>query len=399
MKHVIIGVGAAGITAAETIRKNRKEDEIVMISTDDTVISRCMLHKYIGGERSEEELSFVPKDFFESNKISWIKGKEVTEIDTSSKRVIFEGGGESYDKLLIATGAKSFFVPIVGLDEASNVYGLRDLSDAKAIRERAAKANHIVIIGAGLIGLDAAYALTEMGKKPIIIDMAPHVLSANLDERAAATYQSKFEEKGCKFYFGSKISKVQQDSASNITSVILDDKEELPCDLLIMAVGVRPNNSLLPNTTADEYLSIQKDVYVAGDVSALSENWPSAVTQGELAALNMCSIATYYNEERILRNTINFFGIASLSIGCLKPEPEDICEMREDKNRYQKVIIRDGIPVGVVLQGDVSRSGFWQHIIKNKVKVCDAPKSIWKTSFANSYGINEDGEYEWVALI
>jgi NADPH-dependent 2,4-dienoyl-CoA reductase/sulfur reductase-like enzyme len=123
VKHVIIGAGAAGITAAKNIRKLKPQDEIVVISFDDRVYSRCMLHKYIGGERKLSELSFVPSDFFEANdirwvpgvnvngtnsrkKFRWIPGVNVSGIDTKKKRVYF-GNYEPYDRLLIATGSKS----------------------------------------------------------------------------------------------------------------------------------------------------------------------------------------------------------------------------------------------------------------------------------------------------
>ncbi|MCL2421427.1 MAG: FAD-dependent oxidoreductase [Defluviitaleaceae bacterium] len=393
MKHVIIGAGAAGISAAQTIRKHRLDDEILMISTDDAVYSRCMLHKFIGGSRNVSALSFVPPTFFEDNKISWQGGTTVTKIDTANKCVITNHGTEAYDQLLIATGAKSFFPPIDGLDAASCVYGLRNLSDAKAIREQASQATNIVIIGAGLVGLDAAYGLVEMGKKPTVVDTAQSVLSANLDQRAAASYQTKFEAAGCTFRLGSKVTAVQRNPAGEVSAVILDSEASLPCDLLIVAAGVRPENGLLPNVAANEYLAAGKDVYIAGDASSLSESWPSAVEQGEVAALNMCGIPTTYDEILAQKNTVNFFGITSLSVGQLNPQPGDTCEVREAQNCYHKVIIREDIPIGVILQGDISRSGFWQHLIKNKIRI-DA-KSIWKISFADSYSLKENGEYEW----
>ncbi|MCL2397735.1 MAG: FAD-dependent oxidoreductase [Defluviitaleaceae bacterium] len=396
MKHIIIGVGAAGISAARAIRKHRRDDEILMISTDDAVYSRCMLHKYIGGGRSVGEMSFVPDNFFEDNNISWRNRTTVTEIDTANKRVVFEGGSENYDRLLIATGAKSVFPPIDGLKGATGIYGLRDLPDAKAIREKAGGASNIVVIGAGLVGLDAAYGLVEMGKKPVVVDMATHVLSANLDEPAAAVYQAKFEEAGCEFRFGCKVSSVKQNAAGEVSAIILDGKEELACDLLVVAVGVRPENGLLPSNSIDEYLSVGTDVYVAGDATGFSQSWPSAIEQGEVAALNMCGIITPYDEILALKNTVNFFGIASLSVGQLVPAPGDTCDVRESKGRYQKIISRDGVPVGVILQGDISRSGFWQHLVKNKINIADIPKPIWKMSFADSYGLDENGEYEWM---
>ncbi|MCL2392905.1 MAG: FAD-dependent oxidoreductase [Oscillospiraceae bacterium] len=396
MKHVIIGVGAAGIVAANTISKHRPNDQIVMISADDAVYSRCMLHKYIGGGRSVEALSFVSPNFFEARNIVWRKGISVTGIDTAAKTVSFDGGTETYDKLLIATGAKSALPPIEGVKDCSGVYGLRDLADATAIRDKAAGAEKIVIVGAGLVGLDAAYGLIEMGKKPMVIDMAKSVLSANLDERAAEVYQTKFEEAGCVFRFESKVSKVRSDGAGNLSCMILGSGEEIPCDLLIIAVGINPESKLLPGKP-DKYLKVGDDsVFAAGDATGLSSSWPSAMEQGEVAALNMCGIETVYEECLAQRNTVNFFGIASVSVGRFLATDGDTLDVRVDKGRYQKIVINDGVPAGVILQGDISRCGFWQYLIRNNVNIEKIPRSVWKVSFADAYGLNQDGEYEWV---
>jgi NAD(P)H-nitrite reductase large subunit len=405
VKHVIIGAGAAGIAAAKTIRKHQSEAEIVMVSTDDEVHSRCRLHKLIGGQRNAEQLSFVPKGFFGDNGISWISGKTVTAVDAKNKRVAFNGVHETYDKLLIASGATSFLPPIEGLAAASNVYGLRDLPDAQAIREKAANARNVVVVGGGLVGLDAAYGLVEMGKKPVIVELAETILSANLDARAASVYQEKFAQANCRFRLGRKVQSVQSGKNGNVESLSLDDGELLPCDLLIVAAGVKPALGFLAESgivcekgvNVDECLKTSaENVYAAGDVTGLSQNWTSATKQGEVAALNMCGIKTPYDEKIVLKNTINFFGIVSLSAGQFRPKEGDIVNCREDQGRYQKVVVRDGIPVGVILQGDISRAGFWQHMIAYKISIEGTNKPVWKVSFADSYGLEENGEYKWV---
>lgn len=157
MKYVIIGVGAAGIMAAKTIRKADKESSLTMISLDAQVHSRCMLHKYLSHERNEKQLSFIPENFFEENQIIWNKAQSVKQLHVKEKQVeLLDGTRVEYDKLLIATGANSFIPPVGNLREAKNVFGLRHLSDAQAIDQSAKKAENIVIIGSGLVGLDAA---------------------------------------------------------------------------------------------------------------------------------------------------------------------------------------------------------------------------------------------------
>jgi len=410
MKHVIIGAGAAGITAAKVIRENRTNDEIVIISTDDAVYSRCMLHNFIGGSRNVAELSFITPDFFNENSIKWRSGKTVTGVDIAKKRVDVKCvkcdklSGESYDRLLLATGSQSLFPPIEGLQPGPAICTLRDLSDAKKIRMKAENAHNIVIIGAGLVGLDAAYGLVEIGKKPIIVEMGQSILSANLDSKAAMTYQTKFEEAGCRFIFGNRVKSIDFNDLDTSGTVTFEGDGKLPTDLLIVAAGVSPaigflKGSGIPHSRGvivDKYLATEAEgVYAAGDITGLSESWPSAISQGEVVALNMCGIKTAYDEILARQNTVNFFDIPSLSVGRLNPEPEDIVHIREDQRRYQKVITQHGIPVGVTLQGDISRSGFWQYLIKHKIQINNAKENLWKTSFADSYELDENGEYKW----
>ena len=405
MKHVIIGTGAAGITAAKTIRSLREHDEIVMISADNSVYSRCMLHQFIGGSRSVQGLSFIPDGFFKDNNIRVCAGKTVTGIDTAKKTVTFDNGTESYDKLLIAAGSVSFIPPIDGLQNVKNVYGLHDLTDATAIREKASAADNVVIVGAGLVGLDAAYALLELGKKPVIVDKVDFIISANLDVTAAAVYQSEFEQAGASFRLGHTVGDVQADANGAVSAVVLDNSEKLPCDLLIVAVGVRPNTEFVKNSgidvehgiTVNKYLTTSDtDVFAAGDVTGLSESWGNALTQGEVAAMNMCGVVTEYDGPTVPQNTVSFFRIPTLSVGQTMPSEGDEVYCCESRGAYQKVIVRDGIPVGVILQGSISHSGFWQHLINNKINVYNIPKPIQKVSFADFYGVKPNGEFEWV---
>ena len=400
MKHVIIGASAAGITAAKTIRANRKEDEIVVLSTDNAVYSRCLLHKYIGGERSIKEMAFVPDNFFEANDINWKPGVTVTGVDTSAKKALTNADEESYDKLLIACGSESTMPPISGLKEAGSVATLRDLSDAIKIRQKAKNANSIVIIGTGLVGLDAAYGLTEMGKKPTILDIGKTVMATSLDARSAEWYQNEFEKAGCTFLMAVNLKGIEVSESS--AELTLGDGKTLQADLLIVAAGVKPSIGFLEGSgieckrgiVVDEYMATNVDgVYAAGDVTAISESWPAARIQGDTAALNMCGIRTAYDLAADRKNSAHFFGIPSISVGKFNAEDGEKELVREDRNCYQKLVLDGDVPVGVILLGDISRSGFWQYMIKHKVPV--AAKNPWKTSFADSYSLDGKGMYKW----
>ena len=405
MEYVILGAGAAGITAAKTIRKADKNGKITVISTDTQVHSRCMLHKYLSHERDAAGISFVDPDFFEKNQITWLQGKTVNRLDTQGKKVYTDQGDEvSYDRLLIATGAESFIPPVGNLREAENVFGLRHLRDAQAIDELAKNAENIVIIGSGLVGLDAAYGLMETGKKVSIVEMADQILPVQLDKTAAFEYQKRFEEAGARFYLGRKAADTIMGEDKNIQEIVLDNGEKLACDLIIVAAGVRSAVAGMEGEgividrgiKVDDYLQTGAEgVYAAGDVTGLSGIWPNAQKQGETAALNMCGSHVEYTDRYAIKNTINFFGLVSMCVGVILPQEGDVVIAREDSRNYKRVVLRDGKVAGVLLQGDISHGGIWQYLIKNQISISGIQKDIFDLNFGDFYGIKDNGEYQW----
>ena len=405
MEYVILGAGAAGITAAKTIRKADKNGKITVISTDTQVHSRCMLHKYLSHERDAAGISFVDPDFFEKNQIAWLPGKTVNRLDTQRKKVYTDQGDEvSYDRLLIATGAESFIPPVGNLREAENVFGLRHLRDAQAIDELAKDVENIVIIGSGLVGLDAAYGLMETGRKVSIVEMADQILPVQLDKTAAFEYQKRFEEAGARFYLGRKAADTVMEEDKIIREIILDNGEKLPCDLIIVAAGVRSAVAGMEGEgividrgiKVDDYLQTGAEgVYAAGDVTGLSGIWPNAQKQGETAALNMCGSHVEYTDRYAIKNTINFFGLVSMCVGVILPQEGDVVIAREDSRNYKRVVLRDGKVVGVLLQGDISHGGIWQYLIKNQISISGIQKDIFDLNFGDFYGIKDNGEYQW----
>ena len=366
MRHVIIGVGAAGMTAARTIRECDKDAEIIMISEDEHVHSRCMLHKYLSHERDEETLNFTASDFFESSDVAWVKGCRVEKVIPDRRILYLDNGGQvTFDRLLIATGAQSVIPPVGDFRNAVNVFGLRDLKDAQRIDKCARGAKEILIVGSGLVGMDAAYAFLEQGKTVTVVEMAERILPLQLDETAGKAYRELFEAAGCRFILGRKASETEMDESGRITSVLLDDGTKLCCDLVIVAAGVRSAVGFLEGSgiqtersiTVDSHLQTScSGIYAAGDVAGLSGIWPNAMKQGQTAAYNMCGRTTYYVDRYAMKNTMNFYGLVTLSVGNGIAEDGDEVLIREDSKQYKKAIIRDGRLKSILLQGDIDYS-------------------------------------------
>lgn len=404
MKHVIIGAGAAGLTAAKTIRRLRPEDEILVLSSDTAVHSRCMLHYYIAGMRDEAALSFVEPDFFTKFNIQWLSGVRVLSINPEESTIQLENQTISYDKLLIATGASSIIPPVGALATAGNVFPMRHLEDAKKISQHLSGVKNAVVVGAGLVGMDAAYALLHKSKNVTVVEMASQILPLNLDAHASATYQSIFEGEGCQFRLSTKVTGTDTDEAGNVTHIVLESGEKIPCDMVVLATGVRPATGIVADTniackrgiTVNECLQTNySNIYAAGDVTAIAEIWPCATKQGEVAAQNMCGEMVSFNDVFSYRNTINFFGLTTLSLGDSTFKDGGTALVREDKHNYIKYVTHDNIVTGLVMQGDISYSGVWQYLIKNKVDISQIEKPVWKLSYADFYATDEKGRYSW----
>ena len=407
MKHVIIGSGAAGIAAAKTIRSINKCDEIVLFSSDDVIYSRCMLHKYSGNERDIASLSFVSDDFFSKNNVTWYKGECVTGVDTKNSCIMLQGKTFFYDKLLIATGSDSFIPNVGELKTAKNVYGFSHLIDAKMVREKALGAEKIVVVGAGLVGLDVIYALLKLKKSVTVVEMASQVLPLNLDVVSASVYQMLFEQHGCTFRPNSKVANTISNPKGEITHIVLDTGENLACDMVVMAAGVRSSVNFLEGSgivcergvKVDQYLrSSCENVYAAGSVTVSGRLWSCAVRQGEVAAKNMCGIETPFTDDFSAKTSMSFFDLPTVSIGRVNPEVGDAVFIREGVNCYQKIILQNNLVVGVILQGNIAYSGIWQSLIKNKIDLSKLKKPIWELSFADFYNIDETGQYQYSVL-
>ena len=406
MKHLIIGASAAGIAAARKIRALRPGDEITIVAKDGAPHSRCMLHHFIGGHKSAEEINFAGADFFDKNRVKFIAEEEITKVMPEEKAVVGAKSGKIfYDKLLITTGARYFIPPVPGFREGKNVYGLRDLGDARKISEAARKAKQCVIVGSGLVGLDAAYALAERGVKCRIVEMENRLCPLQLDETAAAPYKALFEKAGCEFYLSKKASAAELDADGNVTAVMLDDGTRMPADFLVVSAGVRPNIEFLEGSgieldrriVTDAHMRASvPDVYAAGDAAGLSGIWPNAALQGEIAAKNMCGVEAEYTDRYAMKNTMNFFGLTTLSLGPTAAKEGDEVLTAESRSGYAKAIIRGDALVHLTIQGDIGNTGFWQEIVKRGINPRTPGKSLAELSYADFWKYDEaSGKYAW----
>ena len=410
MRYVVLGASAAGINGVRQLRKQCPEAEIILVSKDSSIYSRCILHHYLGNMRTKEELCFAEDDFEDRYKTDWRKGVTCTGLDDKEKQVFLSDGTSiAYDRLLIATGSHTLLPAVKGLLGTEGVYGFHNLDEVEAIKKGAVKAEHIVVMGGGLTGLDAAVGFLRLGKKVGLVEMEGHLLAKQLDARSSGTYEKAMEHEGIVLHLGVGIQEVCSENGT-ITSLKLTDGSELACDMLVVTAGVRPNIDFLKGSgvECDQFgLVIDRygqtsvpDIYGAGDVTGRSPIWPAAVKQGMVAAVNM-AMGHGANGRRATmddffasKSTMNFLGIPTMSLG-IPERPDDSYDVvMEDKDGiYRKVIHKNGKIYGAILQGDLSYGGVLTQLIAGKIDVSKVKKPLFEIDYSDFFHTKENFEF------
>jgi len=309
-KIIIIGAHAAGTDAASAARKTDRSAEITVITNQSVAgYSPCGIPFVLGRHISSfEDLIVFPPSYYQMMKIDLRLETTAKKINVEDKTVEIEdknGKSETlqYDSLILATGAYPFVPPIKGR-EKKGVFTLRTLEDGKRVNQALEKAGSAVVIGAGLIGLEAAVSFTERGLKTTVVELLPQVCPAMLDKDTARLVQKNLEEKGLNVITGKGVDEILGDD--NVSGVSVAG-EEIPADLVIVATGVRPNVQLAKDAgikigetrgikTNMRMETSVKDVYAAGDCAEsvnlitkrpmLSQLGTTAVRQGKVAGIN-----------------------------------------------------------------------------------------------------------------
>lgn len=394
MRYLIIGNSAAGIFAAETIRGLDPDGQITMISNENCLpYSRCLTSYFLGKEIPEEMMYIRDKEFYSETGIDFKHGY-VEQVDADSKSVLLDSGEKvAYDKLLIATGSSPFNPPLEGSD-VDGVFELRTLDDAKAMADFAPKVKAAVVMGAGLVGLKGAHGLHELGINVTIVGSAPQVMRHSIDVESASILTRLLEEDGYRVLLNTKVVKVlsemNPDGRMTVAGVLLSTGEQIPCQMIIRAVGVRPNVKLVSGSGVsvnygiivdEEMQTTVKDIYAAGDVAegfdllsgakGVSALWPTATEQGIVAGCNMAGVKRVYHGSLALNSAV-ISGVGIVSVGLMNLPPGEGSVLRAsepDKNYYRKFLIQDGCLVGMIMVGDIGGAGILSGLIRKKAKV------------------------------
>lgn len=363
-KYLIIGNGIAGLAAAREIRTNDKDGSIVMVSNEPTLTYyRVKLTEYISKDFIDEDLLVNKENWYEEKNIKVMLRKFVEYIDTTNNKIKLDDGQEiEYEKLLIATGSRSFIPPINGKYK-EGVFALRTLKDLHYIREYMRSSKDVSVIGGGLLGLEAAWSLKQLGKEVSIIEFAPYLLPRQLDKEIANKLEEKLSKIGFKVFLASQAEEILGEGKA--TGIKLNGERNIKADAILVSSGIRPNLDLVRNTTIEYDKGIKVDkrlktnidnVYAAGDVVEIDGMvlglWTAGNEQGKVAGANMAGKELEYNHPKIF-TTLQIGSIELFSAGVIN-DFDKVYEYKEDeKDIHHKIFTKDGKIVGVILFGEL----------------------------------------------
>lgn len=379
-RYVIIGNGVAGTTAAEHIRGIDKDGKID-IFTDESgpFYSRIRLPEYIAGQVEGEKLVLHNPQWYQEKAIDVHLDESVHEVDPERKEVRTDKENSyPYDRLLLATGSHSFVPPIRGA-EKPGVFTLRSIKDADRIRDYAVNAKKAVLIGGGVLGLEAGNGLRQLGMAVTVVEFFPRLLPRQMDLPGAELLKMEMEAMGFSFFLGAKSQEILGEQKAE--GLLLEGGETIPCDMVLISAGIRPNVDLAKKlglevdkgVLVNDRLETQsRDVYAAGDLiqhrGVFYGIWPASEEQGKIAGINMAGGNACY-EGTVMSNRLKVVGIDLVSSGDIDVDGrfENLVKKDEGNFIYRKLVLKDDIIVGCILLGDISGNSEFLHAMeKNK---------------------------------
>ena len=379
--YVILGNGAAGLSAAKAIRERDKTGSVIMISNEAyPTYNRPMLTKSMVAELDAKEILVEPEAWYQENNIHLLLEKEVTGIHTHKKEItLSDGTALKYTKLIYALGSECFVPPIPGTDKPE-VVAIRRMSDIEKIEAMLDRVQNVVVIGGGVLGLEAAWELKKARKQVVVLEAAPQIMGRQLDEGASQMLTDISRSNGIDIHAGVQIASIEGESS--VTGVKLADGREFPAELVIVSAGVRANVGAAKNAGLD----INRGIVVNADMSTSDENifacgdcaeyeginyaiWPQALEQGKVAGANAAGDALTYTT---VSAGLSFHGMNTglYAIGDSGKNPNLIYRTVEFKDmgrkQYEKYYFLNNRLCGAILIGDTSKMAFVTEAVEQK---------------------------------
>ena len=366
--YIIIGNGIAGFNAAEAIRKRNSVCSIEIISSERYLTYyRPQLSDALYADLPDEQFYLAKKDYYEKNNITLTLDTMVLDIKPQLKTItLIDGTVKSYDKLILANGGIAFLPSLPGTNK-QGVHVLRSLNDALEIKCSLGVIKKAIVIGGGLLGLEAAWEMKKKDIEVTVVEFFPRLLPNQLDENGAKVFKKIVSSSGVEIILADSAKEILGDE--KVTGLQLSSGKKIEADLILFSVGVRPNKMLGKNAGLsinngvlinDKMETSAKDIYACGDVAELDNivygNWPASQEMGTVAGKNVVGDTVKFENfvSSIVFNALN----AELFTAGKVNEPNTVdFEMKDnDKNIYKKLFFKEGRLIGGILLGDTSKA-------------------------------------------
>ena len=387
---VVVGNGMAGMRTVEELLKIApdKYDITVFGEEPHGNYNRIMLSPLLAGEKTLDDIMINDLEWYKTNNITLNAGREkrVNSVDRKNKVVISDDGTKApYDRLLLATGSKPFIIPVPGKD-LEGVIAFREISDVDTMLDAAKNKRHAIVIGGGLLGLEAANGLLKQNMDVTVVHNLDVLMNRQLDATSADYLKVALEQKGIKFRMGANTSCLESDEQGNVKSIKFDTGETLPADIVVMAAGIRPNTELAQSiglhcergiVVNDTMQTFDPSVYAIGECiqhrgelfGLVAPIWDQAkVCANHLAGFG---IGIYKNKE--VSTKLKVTGIDLFSAGDFLGDNDSENIVFQDPNRgvYKKVVLKDDRIIGAVLYGDTVDGSWYFQLMRDKTSVAD----------------------------
>ena len=408
-KHLIIGAGTAGLSAAEEIRRFSAEDVIKIVSAEDFApYSPTVLPYLLSGRIDESTLAMRQEGYFERLNATFVRGKEAIRILPEAKEVLYRSGErEAYDTLLIAAGADSSRPAIKGLD--GGYQGIHTLDDCRRLLQRLQGNGDVAILGAGLVAVEVAIALAERGCRVTLI-VRSRILRVYFDEDADGIIKNILTANGIRLLYRKGVEEVRKTGGK--VEIAFPDGEPLAADELLVCTGVRARAEFLAGSgikvnegiVVDRHMRTTIDgIYAAGDIAeapdfftgryGMNQIVETAMDGGRVAGSNMAGVAAEY-EGWISSNVFHFFGHTSFTAGLAQPAGagyEILAEKDAGKARYKKLVFKDNRLAGAMLINVDCDPGVLLYLIREKLDLGEEKRQLFEKTAGDEPTIDAPG--------
>ncbi len=387
-RYVIIGNGVAAAGCINGIRSVDSSGVITVVSEEKRpVYCRPLISYYLEGRTDPERMLYGGADFYERTGCDVLYGRKALKIDPDRHEITLDDKTLlAYDALCIAAGSSPFVPPFEGLDKVSRKYSFMTLDDALELEKAVDGTTRVLIMGGGLIGLKCAEGICARAAHVTVCDLAPRVLSSILDDECAAMMQKKLEEQGISFLLGDSAERFEDGVAYMKSGAVAE------FDVLVLAVGVRPNTALIKDANGDVNRGIIvntrmqtsiEDIYAAGDCTEAEDIssgqkkvmaiLPNAVMQGYTAGVCMAGGDAVFDKGMPM-NSIGFFGLHAMTAGTYEGE------MYEEKTdtSLKRLFTKDDLLKGFILIGCDERAGIYTSMIREKTPLSSVDFELMK---------------------